>query len=116
MKHTIYCFVVMDYGEYLYSIALSEDGYMLTSHISTNRSFAMTDMGWNNNNDKHQQYKEHYPDGYNVAWVDDPEDHRGVQEAIRLNKELGEKSKLSKENTAGVTITYEPKEEQTDEN
>jgi hypothetical protein len=31
---------------------------------------------------KHEDYKKHYPDGYEVVWVDDVPNHAGVQAAI----------------------------------
>ena len=51
-------------------MALSEDGYELASHLSSNIDFLKHDMGltskW-----KHDTYKEHYPDGYELVWVED---------------------------------------------
>lgn len=68
------------------SVALSEDGHELSGHWSSSISWAKHDMGvegdW-----KHDKYREHYPDGFEVVWVDDPKAHEGCAKAIRLHGE-----------------------------
>ena len=65
--------------------ALAEDGTVLASHLSSNEGFSKHDMGltgtW-----KHDTYAKHYPDGYELEWVDDPENHEGWIDAIKINK------------------------------
>lgn len=60
--------------------ALSEDGCFLASHVCSHPSFGPHDMGvtsdW-----KHKSYKRHYPDGYEVVWVEDAKTHEGVDAA-----------------------------------
>ena len=67
--------------------ALSEDGWGLGSHVSSSESFAKHDIGltsdWH-----HDTYRAHYPDGYEVEWVDDPKNHEGVERAYALNQAL----------------------------
>lgn len=66
--------------------ALAEDGKGLASHLSSDVSFSKHDMGLTSNW-KHDAYKEHYPDGYEVEWVDDPENHNGWKNAFTLNQQ-----------------------------
>lgn len=57
--------------------ALSEDGRLLAVHVSSSESFAKIDIGVTNpQSPHHAQYREHYPDGYELVWVEGPiEDH-----------------------------------------
>ena len=64
--------------------ALTEDGVGLASHLSSNREWAQHDMGLTSDW-KHDHYAEHCPDGYELEWVDDVENHPGLQAAIRIN-------------------------------
>lgn len=64
--------------------AMSEDGEGLTSHYSSSVEFSKHDMGlvsdW-----KHDVYKEKYPDGYELEWVDNPDLHEDFKKAIAIN-------------------------------
>lgn len=75
--------------------ALAEDGHVLASHLSSGVGFAKHDLGltstW-----KHEYYNKHYPDGYELEWVDDPSDHAGVRAALSLNKQLWEAEQAAK--------------------
>jgi hypothetical protein len=68
--------------------ALAEDGTGLGGHLSSNVSFAKHDIGltsdWH-----HDDYRKHYPDGYEVEWIDskDLDTHEGFQKALKLNQE-----------------------------
>lgn len=66
--------------------AFACDGHVLTGHISSNVEFAKHDIGitstW-----KHDIYNNHFPDGWVLEWVDDPMNHPGWLEALRINKE-----------------------------
>lgn len=75
------------------SQAIAEDGTPLGSHLSSNESFAKHDMGitstW-----KHEHYAAHYPDGFDVVWVDDEEKCEGLDHALWLSREQeGEKTR-----------------------
>jgi hypothetical protein len=65
--------------------ALAEDGTRLASHLSSHVGFSKYDMGltsgW-----KHDFYKAHYPDGYELEWVDDPDNHPALLAALELNE------------------------------
>jgi hypothetical protein len=74
-------------GGDVYAQALAEDGSGLGSHLSSNVDFAKHDIGltsdWH-----HDTYREHYPDGYELEWIDeqDLESHDGWQKAFALNQ------------------------------
>lgn len=65
--------------------ALAEDGTAVAGHLSSGVNFAKHDMGltsdWH-----HEQYRAHYPHGFDLEWVDDPETHPGWQAALALNR------------------------------
>jgi hypothetical protein len=67
--------------------AIAEDGTGIASHLSSNIAWSKHDMGitsdW-----KHDNYKEHYPDGYELEWVDNPDTHEGLKSAMELNEKL----------------------------
>jgi len=64
--------------------ALAEDGTALAKHLSSSVVFSKHDMGitstWH-----HDEYKKHYPDGYELEWIDEKDlgSHAGYQEAVR---------------------------------
>jgi len=62
--------------------ALAEDGTALASHFCSSVGFAKHDMGitsdW-----KHDIYQKHYPDGYELEWVDNPNSHEGIALACK---------------------------------
>lgn len=66
--------------------ALAEDGTHLAAHFSSSVRWAKHDIGitsdW-----KHEHYKKHYPDSYELVWVDDPETHEDIQPAIALARQ-----------------------------
>lgn len=77
----------------LYSImAICEDGHVLAQHASSTNSWGMHDIGitsdW-----KHDRYREHCPDGYELEWVVKPKKHEGLMAAYKLNQELGKAAK-----------------------
>lgn len=65
--------------------ALAEDGTGLASHLSSSIDFSKHDMGLTSDW-KHDTYAKHYPNGYELEWVDDPATHEGWQKALALNK------------------------------
>lgn len=50
--------------------AMAEDGNVLCSHLSSSQGFCRHDMGLTSNW-KHNYYKEHYPDGYELVDLTD---------------------------------------------
>jgi hypothetical protein len=76
-------------GWYLVS-ALTEDGEFIAGHACSHPSFGPHDMGvtsdW-----KHDHYRERYPGGYVVVWVEGgPKDDERVMAAHRRHVEAGE--------------------------
>ena len=71
--------------------ALAEDGTGICGHFSSTIGFAKHDMGitsdW-----KHEHYKKHYPDGYELIWVDDPDTHEGFLDAYKLHQQMRKES------------------------
>jgi len=51
--------------------ALSEDGCFITGHICSNHCFIPHDMGLEPNGWKRDIYDKHYPEGYEVVWIED---------------------------------------------
>lgn len=90
----IYCFVNSGKGtDWQIVIALCEDGHCLASHCSSNEGWAKHDIGigsdW-----KHDKYKEHCPEGFELIWINDAADSKEVDAAYELNQQL---AKLAKE-------------------
>lgn len=71
--------------------ALSEDGHFLASHMSSSVDWAKRDIGFlpffgeTVGTRKHDLYKAHYPDGYELVWVDEAKSHAGVRQAYELH-------------------------------
>jgi hypothetical protein len=82
--------------------ALTEDGHGLVSHLSSNKAFSQHDMGltsdWH-----HDSYQKHYPEGFALEWVDNPNTHEGLKNALELNKSLYQ-AKIKSECKIEVTI------------
>jgi hypothetical protein len=66
--------------------ALAEDGTGICEHLSSSVEWAQHDMGLTSDW-KHEYYREHAPDGYELIWVDDVASHEGWQAALKLNRE-----------------------------
>lgn len=87
-KPRIYLFVNSGKGsDNQEGMAIAEDGKYLAGHLSSSEAWAKHDMGltseW-----KHDLYRAHYPDGYEVEWVDKPREHAGLMAAYAKNQAL----------------------------
>lgn len=90
MTPKIYVFINGSWGQDVIGYALAEDGAVLTHHISSSEQWLKHDMGvtsdW-----KHDTYRAHYPDGYEVEYVplEDVNNsaHVGLMDALRRNAE-----------------------------
>ena len=71
-------------------MAVSENGYCLCSHLSSNEYWAKRDIGINSYR-KHNIYNHFYPKGWQLEWVDNPKDHSGLRKAYKLNQALPKK-------------------------
>lgn len=69
--------------------ALAEDGHVVASHYSSGVGYAKHDLGLNSDW-KHEHYKKHAPDGYELEWIDEAnlDAHQGWQAAWKLNQAL----------------------------
>jgi hypothetical protein len=69
--------------------ALAEDGHFLAGHVSSHREWFRHDMGltgeW-----KHDLYRAHYPDGFQLVEVPDGEEltHEGLKAAYERHLAL----------------------------
>src|SRR5690606_19654469 len=68
--------------------ALSQDGEFLAGHACSHPSFGPRDMGCLDACDwKHEFYRERYPDGYEVVWVEDARTDENVKAAYAKHVE-----------------------------
>lgn len=83
----IYCYVLGRWEGGDVSVeAFSADGEVLAGHVSSNVAFAKHDIGITSER-KHDKYREYYPDGYKLVWLDDPESDSRWQAALEINQE-----------------------------
>ena len=73
-------------GQDVLGHALAEDGHCLASHWSSTEAFGCHDMGLTSDW-KHDNYKEHYPDGYELVQVENDKD-AGWLPAFEKNQAL----------------------------
>ena len=77
----IYLFVNSGKGtEWQSGSGLSEDGEFLSGHCSSSEHWARHDLGLTSDW-KHELYRERYPDGFALVWVDEPKGHAGIDAA-----------------------------------
>lgn len=83
----IFCFINSGAGtDWVITDALAEDGEFLAGHCSSNDSWAKHDIGINSDW-KHDAYKAHYPDGYELVWVENPRDDSDLKAAYAKHLE-----------------------------
>lgn len=82
-KIFLYCIPT---GRAVIGYALAEDGVCLASHLSSSEQWSKHDLGltstW-----KHADYEVHYPGGFELEWVDDPDNHVAFSVAFALNQQ-----------------------------
>jgi len=88
----IYVFIQSGKGtDWVHGMAISEDGVVLAEHISSSHGWFLHDMGiesdW-----KHELYKAHYPEGYELILVNDPKNDPELKAAVEKNY-LAQKAK-----------------------
>lgn len=95
MKTKIFVWALNAAGWYpgdVVGYAMTEDGRVLASHLSSGTEWAKHDMGitgtW-----KHDTYAKHCPDGYELEWVDDPSTNEAFAAALALNRKRAEAEK-----------------------
>lgn len=85
--------------------AVSEDGQGLGSHVSSSRDWSRYDMGLTSDR-KRSIYSEAYPGGWELEWVDDPENHAGLKAALELNKAQADDDQQGRDNPASVQARW----------
>lgn len=80
------------------AVLISEDGIGLGGHICSHEGYMRHDLGIYEGTrpDRHKSFREHYPDGYRMTFVENPKTDEILNEAIRKNKE-GATEALEKE-------------------
>jgi hypothetical protein len=68
-------------------LAMAEDGTVLAEHVCSSHGWASHDMGIHPNGWKRELYAAHYPEGFEVLWVEDPRNDTGLQAAYKKNQE-----------------------------
>lgn len=86
----IYAFVNGVGGFGYIGSAIAEDGTVLAGHASSSAGWSRHDMGADGHSTwKHDVYAKHYPDGFQVEWVDDVKSHSVLWAIIeKLNAEV----------------------------
>jgi hypothetical protein len=89
-KPKIFCFSNVVGGGDGVAYAMAEDGHVLGSHWCSHEGFVSHDLGVTEGSrlDRHEDYKKHYPDGYEMIFVParEVDTHEGLKKAFELNK------------------------------
>jgi ligand-binding sensor protein len=86
-KPKIYVFCNSCAPDWHVAHAIAQDGTMLASHVVSSHDFVAHDMGIIEDGWKRDKYAAHYPNGFEVEWVENarPGNHAGFDEAVRLH-------------------------------
>lgn len=78
-KTKIYCTVNGGGGDMWNAIAICEDGHSLAGHLCSSEGWCAHDLGigsdW-----KHDKYREHCPEGYELIWVSGAEMRQQIEQ------------------------------------
>lgn len=79
------------------AVLLAEDGTGLGSHICSHECYMEHDLGIleGSRPDRHESFRDHYPDGYKMAFV--KHDHPGLELAYQRNQEKGKAADKAQE-------------------
>ena len=66
---------------------LCEDGHCLAQHCSSHEYFVKHDIGFTSEW-KHEHYKEHCKEGYELIWIEDASNSHEIDAAYIKNQEL----------------------------
>lgn len=85
----IYGFANTNRPGWMEGVLLAQDGTPLGSHICSNEGYMLHDLGIveGSRPDRHETFKQHYPDGYRMEFVgyDDVDAHVGLQKAFKAH-------------------------------
>lgn len=92
------------YG-FMEGLLIAEDGTWLGQHISSNESFMLGDLGIREGSrpDRHEIFREHYPDGYRMEFVSYGElpGHAALNAALEASKASPDPSGLPGDGRVG---------------
>lgn len=104
-KPKIFCWVNSGHDtDWQHVMAMAEDGTHLAGHISSSNYWAKRDIGYAQYAEgdprpesKHKKYAEHYPDGYELEWIehDQVRDHLGLSTAYEKNQQTAKEATAS---------------------
>jgi len=89
----IYCFANGRGGDWIPCLAIAEDGHVVANHVCSHPDWGKHDLGLTSDW-KHEEYFQHYPNGFVLEWVDNPMpgSNVGFDAALLKNRELKEKA------------------------
>lgn len=67
--------------------AVAEDGTDLGGRFCSSLRWVKLDMGFGSSGGMHTKYAEHYPNGYHLVWVEDPDNHPELQAALERGRQ-----------------------------
>jgi hypothetical protein len=67
-------------------VAIAEDGTYLAGHICSHHGFAAHDMGIDPDGWKRDTYAKHYPQGFEVVWIEDPTKSNALDAALAAGR------------------------------
>ncbi len=107
---TIYLHVGIDPFETIFGRAIADDGTILGSAEFDSLEKARVGMGVTDRKEP-KSYRRHYPDGFRLEWVDDPDTHEGYRAALgrylAMLKELETKNDRGGQETGTAEILAE---------
>lgn len=86
----VFIWAIPSHGDFI-GYAIAEDGTGLAGHLSSSEGWVKSDM---TNAHKREIYASHYPDGYEIEWVeyDDLETHEAFNAAFSLHEKISQEN------------------------
>ena len=102
-KNKVYCFQGdwFDPAFGYFITAISNNGTVLAMSTAPSLEEAQTNIGYLGDL-QHHHYRKHFPNGYSIEWVDDPNDHEGFLEAYNLYENDKEQQKITTKYNSGI--------------
>lgn len=88
MKPKIFVFCNNCAPEWHSVAALSEDGCFIAGHVCSHHAYINDDMGFTSDW-KHKSYNRHYPDGWELVFVEDARNHSDLDAAHKRHLAWG---------------------------
>lgn len=101
-------------GNY-YACLMAEDGTGLGSHLCSSEGYMPGDLGCieGSRPDRHEHFREHYPDGYRMEFVSgDPREHAGLMAAAKRAQERIDADAAASAPIVGVGDRLSPADQQ----